>query len=117
MPYPNLLARGVLDIANFEAFELFAGESDIVTSEAMAYAPIRQFALLKRSGPDSSSVMELTSLQDVCCGIAAQPAVAGAFVPFFTGGVFNFQALVLPDATTNWTSILDGTNMTFGNLL
>jgi hypothetical protein len=35
MPYPNLLAAGVTNEGTFMPFELFAGESDIVTSQGV----------------------------------------------------------------------------------
>ena len=38
MPYPNLLAAGVTDEGAFTPFELYAGESDIVTSQGVVGA-------------------------------------------------------------------------------
>lgn len=44
--YPNLLAKGVTGVSGFSPFELWAGESDIVTSQGTAAANIAQFQVL-----------------------------------------------------------------------
>lgn len=46
--YPNLLAAGVTDLGRFDQFDLYAGESDIVTSQGQAAdgQAIEQFAVL-----------------------------------------------------------------------
>jgi hypothetical protein len=50
MPYPNLLAGGVYDEGAFTPFDLFAGESDIVTSQGVVGAsPIPQFVPVARN--------------------------------------------------------------------
>lgn len=46
--YPNLLASGVTIDNTFAAFELWAGEADLVTSQGTAGAAIQQFQVVMR---------------------------------------------------------------------
>ncbi len=49
MPYPDMLARGVTNVATFTPFELWAGESDTVTSQGTVGATaIIQFQVIAR---------------------------------------------------------------------
>lgn len=118
MPYPNMLARGLTAEGEFKPFELFAGESDIVTSQGKASAPVRQFALVKRTG---DTLTECTQAADEAVGIAAQPTAGGsdAWFPYFTGGVFNHQAIIWPadaDTLEKRKAMFDGSNIVISHL-
>jgi hypothetical protein len=48
MSYPNLLASGVTTDDTFAPFQLWAGESDLVTSQGTAGAVLQQFQVVSR---------------------------------------------------------------------
>lgn len=71
MPYPNLLAGGMTPEGTFLPFELFAGESDIVTDRGVIGAtPITQFQVIAR-GEDGLLVP--------WSGVAGAASKAGTF--------------------------------------
>jgi hypothetical protein len=101
MPYPNLLAGGLTDLGRFDPFDLYAGESKIVSSQFQAVdaTAIRQFAMLEMNA--AGRVVEATTGKIVA--IAAQPCNAttpGTWIPVYIGGVFNHEALIWPAAAT-----------------
>jgi hypothetical protein len=74
MPYPNLLAGGVTDEGAFVPFELYAGESDIVTSQGVVgAAPIGQFVPVARNESDQivawSDVTGAATIQGTFSGV------------------------------------------------
>jgi hypothetical protein len=98
--YPPLLAGGITDQGRYDQFDLYAGESDIVTGQAqMTDAEGAQQFLVLAMVAGRLTAYTGTGLAHA---IAAQPVNAttpGTWVPIFTGGVFNHEALVWPAGT------------------
>lgn len=98
--YPPLLAGGVTDLGRFDPFDLYGGESDIVTGQAQ---------MTDGEGAVQFKVMALAAGRltaytgtGTAHAIMAQPVNAttpGGWGPIFTGGVFNHEALVWPAGT------------------
>lgn len=116
--YLNQLAAGISGTTFPEPFELFAGESDIVTDQGQASAtPIVQFAVVARVTATGRMVVWAPAASDgseKAVGIAAQPAAANAHFPLYVGGVFNHEALVWPaaaDTLAERKAAFDGTNI------
>lgn len=98
--YPPLLAGGITDLGRFDPFDLYAGESDIVTGQAQMVdgEAAVQFVVLAMAAGRLTAYTGTGTAH----AIAAQPvnaATPGAWVPIFTGGVFNHEALVWPAGT------------------
>lgn len=124
MPYPNQLAQGVTTEDLPAPFELFAGESDIVTDQGQAGAvALVQFAVLGRITATGRLVALDPAAVDgsaVAVAIAAQPIAANAMGPIYTGGVFNHEALVWPaalDTLAERKAAFDGSNIGVRKLL
>lgn len=121
--YPNLLASGVDLVSAYQPFQLFAGESDIVTDQATAAAAaIEQFRVVARDANGHLIPWDGTTLsgQGAPMGIAAQPIPATTRGPIFTGGAFNHAALVWPAGVTTLDArkaAFDGTNIQIGEIL
>lgn len=123
-PYQGKLAGGVTN-TNFDApFELFAGESEIVTDQGQAGpAAIVQFTVLGRIAGTGRLVKRVATAVDGsqnAVGIAAQPAAANAYFPLYVGGVFNHEALVwdaADDTLAERKAAFDGTNIGVRQLL
>ena len=119
MSYPNLLAGGLNNLGTFAPYQLWAGESDIVTSQGVASGTIRQFAVLMRAG-SATTLVEWDGSAGKAIGFAAQPAVSGGPVPYFVGGSPNHTALIWPsscDTLEKRKAAFDGTNIQVGSLL
>lgn len=122
--YPPLLARGMTDEGRFDQFDLYGGESDIVTDQGQAAdgVAIQQFQVLMRD-VGGRYIPFAVGAGNLAIGIAAQPVAAltpGAWLPIFTGGVFNHQALVWPAGVTTLAArkaIFDGSNIGVRQLL
>lgn len=120
--YPNLLAGGITDEGSLYPFELFAGESDVVTSQGTAgTTALEQFRVISRvSGllvPWDGTTLSGAGKP---IGITAQPIPAGATGPFFIGGVFAHDALVWPSGVTTVVArkaAFDGSNIAIGTIL
>lgn len=98
--YPDLLAHGVENAGRFDQFDLYAGESDIVTGQAQMTddEAAEQFTVLAMAAGKLTAYTGTGTAH----AIAAQPieaATPGVYVPIFTGGVFNHEALVWPAGT------------------
>ncbi len=121
--YPNMLAGGVTDEGDFTPFELFAGESNIVTSEGTAdVAAIQQFQVISHTATGTLQAWDGVTFsgQGKAIGIAAQPIPAGVSGPYFIGGVFNHAALIWPAAVSTVPErkmAFDGTNIAIGTIL
>lgn len=95
--YPPLLAGGITDQGRFDPFDLYAGESDIVTGQAQmtdGEAAV-QFAVMAMA----AGRLTAWTGTGTAHAIIAQPISAttpGSWVPIFTGGIFNHEALVWP---------------------
>lgn len=98
--YPPLLAGGVTSQGRVDPFDLYGGESDIVTDQLqMTNAEGAQQFLVVAMAAGRLTVFTGTGTAH---GIIAQPVAAttpGSWVPVFTGGVFNHEALVWPAGT------------------
>ncbi|HSU67758.1 MAG TPA: head decoration protein [Tepidisphaeraceae bacterium] len=121
--YPNLLAGGLTDEGDFVPFELFAGESDIVTSQGTASTTaLEQFRVVSRYTDGTLIPWDGTTVsgQGRPFGIAAQPIPAGSTGPIFVGGAFNHAALIWPSGVTTLPArkaAFDGTNILIGAIL
>lgn len=118
--YPDQLAKGVTTHDPFVPFELFAGESDVVTTQGTAQGPVPQFSILARvHGPGSPiKVWDGTATTEVV-GIAAQAAVDAGPLPYYVGGFFNHAALAWPVGVVNYAdrqAAFDRTNIQIGAL-
>ena len=103
----------------FAPFELWAGESDLVTSQGTAKAALVQFQVIARD-PASQQVIAWDGSTGKPIGFTAQAAAANGPVAFFTGGVPNHEALVWPQTISTLDqrkAAFDGTNMTIGSIL
>ena len=118
MPYPDLLVRGPTVLDTFTPFELWAGESDLVTSQGTAGAALQQFQVIARD-PQSQQLIVWTG-SGTPVGFTAQAAAAGGPVAYFTGGVPNHEVLVWPAAVSTLDqrkAAFDGSNITVGSIL
>lgn len=119
--YPNLLAGGLTDEGDFVPFELFAGESDIVTSQGTAGATaLEQFRVVARDTDGTLIPWDNTVTAKPAIGITAQPIPAGTTGPIFVGGVFNHAALIWPAAVTTLPArkaAFDRTDILIGAIL
>ena len=97
----NDLAAGGVEHGPYVPEQLFAGESPIVTGNAVAATAIVKHAVcvLLADGTISNATSALTTGDK--CVIAAQPASIGQNVPYFSGGHFNHAQL------TNWPTAMD----------
>jgi hypothetical protein len=120
--YPNMLAGGV-DLENtFAPFELWAGESDLVTSQATAGANLAQFTVIAYSATNTivAWAPAATDSTAKAIGFLAQAAVSGGPAVFYTGGVPNHAALIWPSGVTTLAArkaAFAGSNMTISALL
>lgn len=126
--YPNLLAGGITLEGDILPFELYAGESDIVTSQFTAGEAITQFDVLvcspagvvtKWNGTDFPGGGE-ANLVPTPMGIAAQSFANGQMGPVFIGGVFSVDALRWPAGASTLAqrkAAFVGTNIAIGRLL
>lgn len=123
MPYPSLLAGGIINEGDFVPFELYAGESDIVTSQGTAGATaLEQFRVVARAGDGTLIPWDGVTLAGAGCavGIAAQPIPATVSGPIFIGGSFNHLALVWPVGVTTLPArkaAFDASNIQIGAIL
>lgn len=116
--YPNLLAGGVTTTTIPEPFELYAGESDIVTDQIVTGAtPLLQFQVAMLVG---GVHVPWDGTPGAATAIPAQPIPANSIGPAFTGGVFNHEALVWPvaaDTLAERKGAFNGTNIGVRKLL
>lgn len=122
--YPNLLAGGLTATTIPEPFELYAGESDIVTDQGQAGGvAIVQFRVLGRITATGRLVAHNPAAVDGsqnAVAIAAQPLAVNEMGPIFTGGMFNHEALVWDAATDTLAerkAAFDGSNIGVRKLL
>lgn len=120
--YPNLLAAGVTLEASLAPFELWAGESDLVTSQGTGGANLAQFTVIARaaSGKIVAVVPGATDSTAKAIGFLAQACVTDGPAAFYTGGVPNHAVLIWPGSVTTLDArkaLFDGTNMTISALL
>lgn len=114
--YPNLLAKS-LTVTDVPApFELFAGDSEVVTDQGQAGGSnIAQFAVLGRITATNRWVVVAPAASDgsqIARAIAAQPIAANAMGPIYVGGIFNHEALIWPaawDLLSERKAAFDGT--------
>jgi prolyl-tRNA editing enzyme YbaK/EbsC (Cys-tRNA(Pro) deacylase) len=97
----NDLAAGGVEHGPYTPQQLFAGESPIVTGNAVAATAIVKHAVcvLLAAGTISNDTAALTTGDK--CVIAAQDAEIGESVPYFSGGHLNYAQL------TNWPTAVD----------
>jgi hypothetical protein len=91
--YPPLLASGITDLGRFDQFDLYAGESDIVTDQGQAAdaVAIVQFAVLMRDA--NGRLVPLTTAGDYAVGsyvVGGQPTAADTIT--VNGVVLTFRA-------------------------
>lgn len=91
--YPALLAAGITDLGRFDQFDLFAGESDVVTDQGQAAdgQAILQFQVLSRDADGRLVPMGLTG--DYATGsyvVGGQPTAADTIT--VNGVVLTFRA-------------------------
>jgi hypothetical protein len=121
--YPNLLAGGINNENAFAPFELWAGESDLVTSQGTAGANLAQFTVVARGATGGQIVAWAPAATDsskIAIGFLAQPAVLNGPAVYYTGGVPNHKALIWPvgvDTLDARKAAFDGTNITISALL
>lgn len=120
--YPNLLAGGIDTDTITEPFQLWAGESDLVTSQGTAGADLAQFTVIARatSGKVVAWAPAATDSTAKAIGFLAQPAVNNGPAVFYTGGVPNHKALIWPSGVTTLDArkaAFDGTNITISAIL
>lgn len=121
--YPNLLAGGLDLEGTFAPFELWAGESDHVTSQGTAGADLAQFTVIARAPTTNKIVAWVPGATDTtgkAIGFLAQAAVNNGPAAFYTGGVPNHAALVWPGSVTTLDArkaAFDGSNITISALL
>lgn len=120
--YPNMLAEGVTLENTFAPFELWAGESDLVTSQGTAGANLAQFTVIARNpaGKIVAWVPAATDSTAKAIGFLAQAAVNNGPAAYYTGGVPNHAALIWPAGVTTLDArkaAFDGTNITISALL
>lgn len=102
---PNMLA-GSKDLGNWAPTQLFSGESDIVTDGGEVGAAFAKYQVIAipTSGANLGKLVpwdpEATDGAQFAAGIANEAGVVGGSAPFYTGGVFNPDALVWPAAVT-----------------
>ena len=122
--YPPMLAGGVTLEGTFSPYELFAGESRIVTGQGTASATaLPQFQVCARDGTFNLVPWDGVTVagpgKPFC--ITAQPIPANSQGPVFLGGVFNYLALVwgAGDALSLAAkkAAFDGTNIVIGKIL
>lgn len=100
---PNLLA-GSEDIGSWAPTQIFSGESDIVTDGGLVGIAFKQYQVIAipTSGANVGKLVPFdpagTDGSELAAGIAAQPGIVGSHTPFYTGGVFNPEALVWPES-------------------
>lgn len=120
--YPNMLAQGVNLVNTFAPFELWAGESDLVTSQGTAGANLAQFLVIARN-PAGKIVQVAPAATDSTAkaiGFMAQAAVNNGPAVYYTGGVPNHAVLIWPAGVTTLDArkaLFDGSNMTISALL
>lgn len=121
--YPYLLAGGLTDEGDFFPFELFAGESDIVTSQGTAFTTaLAQFLVVSRNSGGTLIAWDGTTVSGVGrpFAITAQPIAANGMGPIFVGGVFAHDALIWPPGVTTLAArkaAFDGTDILIGSIL
>jgi Bacteriophage lambda head decoration protein D len=123
--YPPLLAGGLTSQGRFDPFDLYAGESDIVTDQGQVAdgLAIQQFQVLMRDGATNRYIVFAVGAGNKAVAIAAQPLAAttpGGWLPVFTGGVFNHEALLWPGGLTTLEArkaVFDGSNIGVRQLL
>jgi hypothetical protein len=115
--YPNLLAGGIVAENTFAPFELWAGESDLVTSQGTAGANLAQFTVVMRGTGDKIVAFDGTGK---AIGFLAQAAVNNGPAVYYTGGVPNHKVLIWPagvDTLDDRKAAFDRTNITISALL
>ncbi len=123
MPYPNMLAGGITSEVEFSPFELFAGESDIVTSQGTAGAvALEQFRVVARANDGTLIAWDGVTVagRGKPFGFTAQPIPAATQGPIFVGGFFNHLALIWPDAVSSLSdrkAAFDGTDVHIGAIM
>ena len=122
--YPAMLASGITLEGTFSPYELFAGESDIITGQGTAgTVAIPQFQVCSRD-PTFNLIpwdgVTVSGPGKPFC-IAGQPIPAGSQGPIFLGGVFNYLALIWgaadPLTLAAKKAAFDGTNIVIGKIL
>ncbi len=106
----NDLAAGGVEYDPLKATQLYAGEGKIVTGHSVALADLQKYEVCVLTPTGLSKTFDMDGngsigtpgviLPPVGCNavIAAQPALSGGKVPYFSGGVFNHAALIWPAA-------------------
>lgn len=120
--YPNMLADGVNLVNTFAPFELWAGESDLVTSQGTAGTNLAQFTVVAYSATNTivAWAPAATDASNVAIGFMAQAAVSGGPAVFYTGGVPNHAVLIWPAGVTTLDArkaAFKGSNITISALL
>jgi hypothetical protein len=100
MPITNDLASGE-SLGTTDFFQLFAGESDILTDAAPVAAGVRFAKYEVAAMDDTGALIKFdpagAAPANVARVIVAQPITAdGQSAPYYYGGVFNHEALVWP---------------------
>lgn len=126
MPYPNTIA-GNGTHGSFAPFHLFAGEKEIVTSQADVPANVA-FAQFEVAALTSAGVLAklnpaATDGTQFARVVVAQPVAASATpgkAPYYRSAFFNHEALVWPaalDTLAKRKAAVAGTEIEVGALL
>lgn len=124
MPNGELAANGSFGSVN--PIQLFAGEIEVVSDNGLFEGgqTIKQYTVLARNAAGNLIpwVKGATDTTGVIVGIAAQPITTAANTPasgpYFIGGFFNFDVLVVPAGTVllDMKKLLDGKILQVGKL-
>lgn len=93
----NDLAAGGVEHGPYTPEQLFAGDSPIVTGNAVAITAVDKYQVLVLTASGLSEDFTGVTSGDKCV-IAAQSAAGGVSTPYFSAGSFNHAALVWPAA-------------------
>lgn len=118
---PNYLA-GNESLGSWQPKQIFAGQSDIVTDDgetvAVAFAQYQIVSRLTAGGIAPYNPAGADGSQ-VAIGIACQAGTVGKTAQWYTGGVFNHDALVWPasvDTLVKRKSVFARTNIQISSL-
>ena len=106
----NDLAAGGVEHPELKAEQLYAGEGKIVTNHSVALVDIDKYEVCVLTATGLTNVFDMDGNGSIGTPgvilpplgtnavIAAQPALTGQRLPYFSGGVFNHEKLVWPAA-------------------